>query len=60
MKKLCSWAAIIGVPTLITGFMGMKRPRSRIRTTAGFIGAGVVLVAAVALLYLMFRRKGWL
>ena len=60
MKKLSGWAAIIAVPTLITGFMGMNVPYPGYGTTAGFIGAGVVLVVAVALLYLMFRRKGWL
>ena len=26
MKKLSAWAAIIAVPTLITGFMGMNVP----------------------------------
>ncbi len=60
MKKLSGWAAIIAVPTLITGFMGMNVPYPGFGTMAGVIGAVVVIVAAVALLYLMFRRKGWL
>lgn len=60
MKKLSGWAAIIAVPTLVTGFMGMNVPYPGFGTTAGVVGAVVVLVAAVAVLYLMFRRKGWL
>ena len=39
MKKLASWAALIAVPTLITGFMGMNVPYPGYNTEAGFLGA---------------------
>ncbi|AZI58643.1 hypothetical protein EH165_11365 [Nakamurella antarctica] len=60
MKKLAGWAALIAVPTLITGFMGMNVPYPGFGTTTGFIVAGFVMVGAVGVLYSAFRRKGWL
>ena len=60
MKKLASWAALIAVPTLITGFMGMNVPYPGFNTEAGFIGALVVMVAAVTTLIVLFRRRDWL
>ena len=60
MKKLSGWAAIIAVPTLITGFMGMNVPYPGYGTTAGFVVAGVVIVVAVIVLYIMLKRKDWL
>ena len=60
MKKLASWAALIAVPTLITGFMGMNVPYPGYQTEGGFIGAGVLMVVAVTGLYIMFRRRDWL
>ncbi len=60
MKKLASWAALIAVPTLITGFMGMNVPYPGYGTEAGFIGAAVVMLAAVGVLIVLFRRRDWL
>ena len=60
MKKLSGWAAIIAVPTLITGFMGMNVPYPGYGTTTGFVVAAVVIVVAVISLYVMLRRKDWL
>lgn len=60
MKKLASWAALIAVPTLITGFMGMNVPYPGFSQTAGFVGAAVVMVVLFIVLYLTFRRKNWL
>ena len=60
MKKLAGWAAIIAVPTLITGFMGMNVPYPGFSHWSGFVTALVVMITAVVLLYLLFRRKDWL
>lgn len=60
MKKVTSWAAIIAVPTLITGYYGMNVPYP------GFARHGGVLVATGLMLLLsltlfgIFRRKDWL
>jgi magnesium transporter len=60
MKKLSAWAAIIAVPTLITGFMGMNVPYPGFSETSGFIGALVVMIAAVSTLFVLFKRSDWL
>lgn len=60
MKKVTSWAAIIAVPTLVTGFYGMNVAYPLINTAAGF-GAAVTLMAAASVgLYAQFKRKDWL
>jgi len=60
MKKLSAWAAIIAVPTLITGFMGMNVPYPGFGRPIGVIVAVAVMVVAVTSLYLTFKRKDWL
>jgi magnesium transporter len=60
MKKLSAWAAIIAVPTLITGFMGMNVPYPGFGKPIGVIVAVTVMVVAVLSLYLTFKRKDWL
>jgi magnesium transporter len=60
MKKLTGWAAIIAVPTLITGFMGMNVPYPGFGTKAGFIVAVAIMVSAVVTLYVTLRRKDWI
>jgi magnesium transporter len=50
------WAAIIAVPTLITGFFGMNVPYPGFAEKAGL--AAIALAALV--LYLIFKRKDWL
>ena len=59
-KKVTSWAAIIAVPTFITGFYGMNVPYPGFSKQAGLISSvGVMLVAGIVL-YLVFKRKDWL
>jgi magnesium transporter len=60
MKKLTGWAAIIAVPTLVTGFMGMNVPYPGYGTTAGWIVALSVMVIAVTILFVTLRRKDWI
>ena len=60
MKKLTGWAAIIAVPTLITGFMGMNVPYPGFQSETGFLVALVVMVAAVTTLFVTLRKKDWI
>ena len=60
MKKLSAWAAIIAVPTLITGFMGMNVPYPGFQQGSGFFIALVVMISAVVTLFVLFKRSDWL
>lgn len=60
MKKLSAWAAIIAVPTLVTGFFGMNVPYPGFSEGSGFVAGLTIMVAAVVTLFVTFRRKGWL
>jgi magnesium transporter len=59
-KKVTSWAAIIAVPTLITGFYGMNVPYPGFDKPVGFAVSVAVLLLSAAILYIVFRRKDWL
>lgn len=60
MKKLTGWAAIIAVPTAITGFYGQNVTYPGINTVVGFIASSALIVVLVVLLYVMFKRRDWL
>jgi magnesium transporter len=60
MKKLAAWAAIVAVPTLITGWFGMNVPYWGYGSTAGFaISGGLVIIVAVVL-FISFKHRDWL
>ena len=59
-KKVTSWAAIIAVPTAITGWYGQNLPYPGFASTSGLIGS-VVLIASISIgLFVTFKRKDWL
>ena len=60
MKKVTSWAAIIAVPTAITGFYGQNLPYPGFATHWGFWFSSAVIIVASVLLYWRFRRSEWL
>jgi magnesium transporter len=60
MKQVTSWAAIIAVPTAVTGFYGQNIPFPGFGHTPGFITSCVLIVVASGGLYWIFRRKDWL
>lgn len=60
MKKVSSWAAIIAVPTLITGFYGMNVPYPGFGDPWGVVAAAGLIVVTCAGLYRLFRRVDWL
>jgi magnesium transporter len=60
VKKVSSWAAIIAVPALVTGYYGMNVPYPGSGRTWGVVVSTVVMVVASGGLYLLFRRRDWL
>jgi magnesium transporter len=60
MKKVTSWAAIIAVPTLITGYYGMNVPYPGFGEPWGAALAAVLTIALSGGLYVLFRQKDWL
>lgn len=60
MKKVTSWAAIIAVPTLVTGFYGMNVKFPGIATRWGAALAVALISITSVSLYTTFRRKDWL
>jgi magnesium transporter len=60
MKKLTAWAAIIAVPTAITGYYGQNVKYPGIGTSWGFWVSTLVMLVIAAGLYVLFRRKDWI
>lgn len=60
MKKLTGWAAIIAVPTAITGFYGQNVQYPGIDSVGGFVTSTSVIVVIVLVLYWMFKARDWL
>jgi magnesium transporter len=60
MKQVTSWAAIIAVPTAVTGFYGQNVPYPGFGHPSGFWTSTLVTLAASALLFWYFRRKDWI
>jgi magnesium transporter len=60
MKKVTSWAAIIAVPTAITGFYGQNVPYPGFNAEWGFwVSTGAIVVISTGL-YFAFKRRDWL
>jgi magnesium transporter len=59
-KKVTSWAAIIAVPTFITGFFGMNVPYPGFAKASGLDASVVIMVLSGLVLYLIFKRRDWL
>ncbi|GAA4664803.1 magnesium transporter CorA family protein [Frondihabitans cladoniiphilus] len=60
MKKVTSWAAIIAVPTAVTGFFGQNVPFPGYSTWPGFVVSCIVIVIASVVLYFSFKKRDWL
>ena len=60
MKKVTSWAAIIAVPTAITGFYGQNVPYPGFSQISGFWTSTILIVVISGVLYVVFRFKDWL
>lgn len=60
VKKVSSWAAIVAVPALITGYYGMNVPYPGSGETWGVIASTVLIFLVSFALYLLFRKRDWL
>ena len=60
VRKLSAWAAIIAVPTAVTGFYGQNVPYPGFGQVHGFVASTVVTVALAGGAWAGFKRKGWL
>ena len=59
-KKVTSWAAIIAVPTAITGWYGQNIPYPGFASTSGLLTSVSLIVTISGGLYITFKRKDWL
>ena len=59
-RKLAAWAAIIAVPTALTGFFGQNVPYWGYEKFWGFLLSLGLIVFSAAGLYLYLKRRGWL
>jgi magnesium transporter len=61
VRKISAWAAIIAVPTLISGIYGMNfEHMPELTWTFGYPLALAVMAIVCLLLYRNFKRAGWL
>jgi magnesium transporter len=60
MKKVTSWAAIIAVPTAVTGFYGQNLPYPGSGSQWGVLASAVLIAGLSTLLYATFKWKDWL
>ena len=60
MKKLTGWAAIIAVPTAVTGWYGQNVPYPGFSATSGVIASALIIVVTSVLLYVAFKRRNWI
>lgn len=59
-KKLAAWAAIIAVPTAVTGFYGQNVPYPGFGHHSGFVTSVLVMIVLAGGLYWVLRRSNWL
>ncbi len=59
-RQLAAWAAIIAVPTAVTGFYGQNIPYPGFAAHSGFWTSTGIWVGVSILLYAMFKRRRWL
>jgi magnesium transporter len=60
MKKLTGWAAIIAVPTAVTGWFGQNVAYPGFGQHSGLIASTIVITTLATGLYVAFRRRNWL
>jgi magnesium transporter len=59
-KKVTGWAAIIAVPTAITGFYGQNVPYPGFGHLSGLYTSSAIILVGSLILFLVFRRKDWI
>jgi magnesium transporter len=60
-RKLAAWAAILAVPTAMAGVYGMNfEHMPELRWTYGYPAVMAVIAAICGVLYVRFKKNGWL
>lgn len=60
MKKLAAWAAIIAVPTAVTGWFGQNIPYPGYGQGFGVLQSVLLMLMGTVGLYIVFRRADWI
>ncbi|GAA4633607.1 magnesium/cobalt transporter CorA [Actinoallomurus vinaceus] len=61
MRKISAWAAILAVPTMVTGVYGMNfEHMPELKQWWGYPGALLLILTICVGLYRWFRKSGWL
>ena len=60
MKKVTSWAAIIAVPTAVTGFFGQNVPFFGFQNDYGLWLSCALMAGGSIFLYLAFKKRDWI
>lgn len=61
VKKISSWAAILFAPTLVAGIYGMNfEHMPELGWTIGYPAALVLMFCFSLVLYLIFKKRGWI
>ena len=60
MKQVTSWAAIIAVPTAITGYYGQNIPYWGFGEAVGVWTSNILIVGISAALFFAFKKRDWL
>jgi magnesium transporter len=59
-RKLAAWAAVIAVPTAITGYFGQNIPYPGFGKVGGFLQSVALITVTAGGLYLFLKRRRWL
>ena len=60
MRRITAWVAIVAVPTAVTGFFGQNVPYPGFDKSSGFIASTLIIIIFALVLFIIFKRKGWL
>ena len=58
--RALAWAAIIAVPTAVTGFYGQNVPYPGFGQIPGLVSSVALIVGLSALLFVLFKRNDWI
>ncbi|SDT79030.1 magnesium transporter CorA family protein [Actinoplanes derwentensis] len=59
-RKLAAWAAIIAIPTALTGYFGQNLPYPGFEKWWGFLLSSALIGVSASGLYVYLKRRGWL
>jgi magnesium transporter len=59
-RKLAAWAAVIAVPTALTGYFGQNLPYPGYEKAWGYVQSSLLILVSAGGLWLYLRRRHWL